>query len=205
MESVKQKVRHFLFKRRQRDIAQLCHEVKFLRRRRVIFSSEFTSRRKNLWSSPKVRQAQLLRYRFSLFMRLTWMLCPNSSRCTPFPVWRKLRGGLKKEMRYLGLGLWLFAALPDPENIPVPIIQSVSVKGATMSYELREDDLKVSAMYPDIDHASTDQLLDMFLAGNAPPPARAAFAWSFRNQFGSSFALTWICRMNTKDCTFYFQ
>ncbi|XP_031371923.1 eugenol synthase 1-like [Punica granatum] len=70
----------------------------------------------------------------------------------------------------------LSQTLPDPQNIPLSIIHSVFVKGDLMSYELKEDDIEVSRLYPDMDYTSIDQLLDIFLTGNPPPPACAAFA-----------------------------
>ncbi|POO00181.1 Hopanoid-associated sugar epimerase [Trema orientale] len=64
--------------------------------------------------------------------------------------------------------------LPDPENIPVSIIHSLFVKGELMSFELGEDDLEASELYPDFKYTSIDQLLDIFLV-DPPQPATAAF------------------------------
>lgn len=74
------------------------------------------------------------------------------------------------------VGSLYVAALPDPENIPVSIIHSIFVKGDMMNYDLKEDDVEVSMLYPDVEYTTTDQLLDMFLAGNPPPLTHAAFA-----------------------------
>ncbi|KAK4770799.1 hypothetical protein SAY87_031331 [Trapa incisa] len=70
----------------------------------------------------------------------------------------------------------LSQTLPDPENIPVSIIHSILVKGDLMRYDLKEDDFEVSTMYLNMDYTSIDQLLDIFLTGNPPPPTIAAFA-----------------------------
>ncbi|KAK4743819.1 hypothetical protein SAY87_010131 [Trapa incisa] len=66
--------------------------------------------------------------------------------------------------------------LPDPDNISVSLMHSIFVKGDMMSYSIKEDDFEVSTMYLDMEYTSIDQLLDIFLTGNAPPPAYAAFA-----------------------------
>jgi len=43
-----------------------------------------------------------------------------------------------------------------------------------MSYEIDDDDLEVSTMYPEMQLTTIDQLLDIFLT-DPPEPARAAF------------------------------
>ncbi|KAK3409736.1 hypothetical protein EUGRSUZ_J01830 [Eucalyptus grandis] len=68
----------------------------------------------------------------------------------------------------------LSQTLPPPENIPVSILHSVFVKGDLMSYEIDDDDLEVSTMYPEMQLTTIDQLLDIFLT-DPPEPARAAF------------------------------
>ncbi|KAK2385805.1 eugenol synthase [Trifolium repens] len=64
--------------------------------------------------------------------------------------------------------------LTPPHNIPVSIIHSVFVKGELMNFELGEDDLEASQLYPDYNYTSIDQLLDKFIV-DPPPPASAAF------------------------------
>lgn len=66
-------------------------------------------------------------------------------------------------------------ALPDPENIPVAILHSIFVKGVTMNFDLGEDDIEASTLYPDLQFTTIDQLLEIFLH-NPPKPSSAAFA-----------------------------
>jgi hypothetical protein len=66
------------------------------------------------------------------------------------------------------------AVLTPPHNIPVSNIHSVFVKGELMNFELGEDDLEASQLYPDYNYTSIDQLLDKCIV-DPPPPASAAF------------------------------
>jgi hypothetical protein len=66
------------------------------------------------------------------------------------------------------------AALPPPEDIPISIVHSLFVKGELLNFELGEDDLEASQLYPDYSYTSIDQLLDKFIV-DPPPPASAAF------------------------------
>ncbi|KAK9270607.1 hypothetical protein L1049_026189 [Liquidambar formosana] len=68
----------------------------------------------------------------------------------------------------------LSETLPQPDNIPVSILHSVFVKGSLMSFELEEDDIEASRLYPDVEYTTIDQLLDIFLSSNAPKPGSAA-------------------------------
>ncbi|CAJ1958643.1 unnamed protein product [Sphenostylis stenocarpa] len=68
----------------------------------------------------------------------------------------------------------LSETLPNPDNIPVSILHSVFVRGDLMNFELGEDDLEASQLYPDYSYTSIDQLLNLFLV-HPPPPASAAF------------------------------
>ncbi|KAK2972586.1 hypothetical protein RJ640_020139 [Escallonia rubra] len=63
-------------------------------------------------------------------------------------------------------------ALPDPENIPVSVLYSVFVKGVTMDFELGDNDIEASRLYPDIQFTTVEQLLDVFLH-DPPKPASA--------------------------------
>ncbi|KAI5567490.1 hypothetical protein BDE02_13G093600 [Populus trichocarpa] len=63
---------------------------------------------------------------------------------------------------------------PHPQNIPVSILHSLFVKGDMMGFELGEDDLEASGLYPDLEFRTIDQLLDIFLT-SPPDPAAAAF------------------------------
>ncbi|KAK1589069.1 hypothetical protein Q3G72_030192 [Acer saccharum] len=64
--------------------------------------------------------------------------------------------------------------LPHPENIPVSVLHSLFVKGETMDFELGNDDIEASKLYPDSVFTTVDQLLDIFLI-DPPQPATAAF------------------------------
>ena len=66
------------------------------------------------------------------------------------------------------------AALPSPQNIPVSILHSIFVRGDLMNFEIGEDDLEASQLYPDYEYTSIDQLLNIFLL-HPLPPASAAF------------------------------
>ncbi|KAK9269903.1 hypothetical protein L1049_025476 [Liquidambar formosana] len=68
----------------------------------------------------------------------------------------------------------LSQTLPCPDNVPVSIIHSLFVKGDFMSFELEEDDIEASSLYPYIKYTTIDELLDIFLS-NPPKPARATF------------------------------
>ncbi|EXB49820.1 hypothetical protein L484_006358 [Morus notabilis] len=65
--------------------------------------------------------------------------------------------------------------LPFPENIPVAILHNIFIKGDQMSFELTEDDLEASKLYPDHKYTSVDNLLDICLV-DPPKPKLAAFA-----------------------------
>ncbi|KAL5843441.1 hypothetical protein ACOSQ3_009417 [Xanthoceras sorbifolium] len=69
----------------------------------------------------------------------------------------------------------LSETLPHPENIPVSILHSLFVKGDFMSFELGEEDIEASKLYPDSKFTTIHQLLDIFLI-DPPEPATAAFA-----------------------------
>ncbi|KAI4331874.1 hypothetical protein L6164_016826 [Bauhinia variegata] len=68
----------------------------------------------------------------------------------------------------------LSATLPPPQDVPVSIIHSIFIKGDLVNFELREDQIEVSELYPDYKYKSIDELLDIFLV-DPPPPASAAF------------------------------
>ncbi|XP_018721020.2 eugenol synthase 1 [Eucalyptus grandis] len=67
----------------------------------------------------------------------------------------------------------LSQSLPSPDNIAVSILHSVFARGDLMSFDLDEDDLEASCLYPEIEYTTIDQLLDIFLV-DPPEPARAA-------------------------------
>ncbi|KAJ9178410.1 hypothetical protein P3X46_010295 [Hevea brasiliensis] len=69
----------------------------------------------------------------------------------------------------------LSETLTFPENIPVSILHNIFIKGDQMSFELTEDDLEASKLYPDHKYTPVDSLLDLCLI-NTPKPKRAAFA-----------------------------
>ncbi|XP_047962417.1 eugenol synthase 1-like isoform X2 [Salvia hispanica] len=65
--------------------------------------------------------------------------------------------------------------LPDPENIPVAILHGIFIKGTTTSHDFAENDVEASVLYPDMKFTTIDELLDIFVEGDAPKPASAAF------------------------------
>lgn len=67
------------------------------------------------------------------------------------------------------------AALPHPDNIPISIIHNIFVQGGNMSFELKEDDLEASALYPDYKYTSVDSFLARCLV-DPPKPKLATFA-----------------------------
>ncbi|XP_062165465.1 eugenol synthase 1-like [Alnus glutinosa] len=67
----------------------------------------------------------------------------------------------------------LSETLPPPKDIPMSILHSIFIKGQTV-FELREDDMEASRLYPDFKYTTIDQLLDIFLV-NPPKFAAAAF------------------------------
>ncbi|ESW20729.1 hypothetical protein PHAVU_005G010000 [Phaseolus vulgaris] len=68
----------------------------------------------------------------------------------------------------------LSQTLPSPQNIPVSILHSIFVRGDLMNFEIGEDDLEASQLYPDYEYTSIDQLLNIFLL-HPLPSASAAF------------------------------
>ena len=67
------------------------------------------------------------------------------------------------------------AALPFPDNIPVAILHNIFIKGEQMSFELTENDLEASKLYPDYKYTTVDNLLDICLV-NPPKPKLSDFA-----------------------------
>ncbi|GER27549.1 isoflavone reductase-like protein [Striga asiatica] len=68
----------------------------------------------------------------------------------------------------------LSQTLPDPQNIPICVFHSVFVKGATTNFELGENEVEASALYPHLKLTTIDELLDIFLS-NPPKPAYTPF------------------------------
>ncbi|KAK9169647.1 hypothetical protein Syun_001787 [Stephania yunnanensis] len=66
--------------------------------------------------------------------------------------------------------LILSQTLPHPENIPVSIIHNIFIKGDQLGFNLREDDLEASSLFPDYEYTSIDCLLDIFVIN--PPKAK---------------------------------
>ncbi|KAI8545790.1 hypothetical protein RHMOL_Rhmol07G0065500 [Rhododendron molle] len=59
---------------------------------------------------------------------------------------------------------------PHPENVRAAIIHSIFVKGDMANFEIGEDEMEVSKLYPDVEYTTVDQLLDNFMAN--PPEFR---------------------------------
>ncbi|MBA0666846.1 hypothetical protein Goklo_003208 [Gossypium klotzschianum] len=68
----------------------------------------------------------------------------------------------------------LTETLPFPDNVRASVLHSVFVKGDLVNYELGENDLEASSLYPDYKYTTVDQLLDVFLV-DPPKPALATF------------------------------
>ncbi|XP_022724517.1 isoeugenol synthase 1-like [Durio zibethinus] len=69
----------------------------------------------------------------------------------------------------------LSETLPFPDNIPVAVLHNIFIKGDQMTYELMEEDLEASKLYPDYSYTTIDKYLDMCVA-NPPRPKLTAFA-----------------------------
>ncbi|KAE8694418.1 Isoeugenol synthase 1 [Hibiscus syriacus] len=69
----------------------------------------------------------------------------------------------------------LSETLPFPDNIPVSVLHNIFAKVDQMRYELTEEDLEASKLYPDYKYASIDKYLDMCLV-DPPKPKLEAFA-----------------------------
>ncbi|KAL2520145.1 Isoflavone reductase-like protein P3 [Forsythia ovata] len=68
----------------------------------------------------------------------------------------------------------LSKTLPDPSNIPISILHGVFIKGVTMNFDIGENDIEASVLYPDLKFTTVDELLDIFLY-NPPKHAYTAF------------------------------
>ncbi|PQM37766.1 isoeugenol synthase 1 [Prunus yedoensis var. nudiflora] len=68
----------------------------------------------------------------------------------------------------------LSETLPSPDNIRVSILHNIFIKGDQMSFELTENDLEASELYPDYKYTSIDSFLDICLV-DPPKPKLAAF------------------------------
>ncbi|XP_034213011.1 isoeugenol synthase 1-like [Prunus dulcis] len=65
-------------------------------------------------------------------------------------------------------------ALLSPDNVAVSILHNIFIKGDQMSFELTENDLEASELYPDYKCTSIDSFLDICLV-DPPKPKLAAF------------------------------
>ncbi|KAI4326197.1 hypothetical protein MLD38_031535 [Melastoma candidum] len=64
---------------------------------------------------------------------------------------------------------------PFPENVPPAILHNIFIKGEQTNYQLTEDDLEASSLYPDHPYTSVEKLLDRCLV-DPPRPKLASFA-----------------------------
>ncbi|GMJ04363.1 hypothetical protein like AT1G75280 [Hibiscus trionum] len=69
----------------------------------------------------------------------------------------------------------LSQTLPFPDNIPVSVLHNIFIKGDQMRYELTEEDLEASKLYPDYNYTCIDKYLDMCMV-DPPQPKLAAFS-----------------------------
>nr|WKZ09235.1 eugenol synthase 4 [Melaleuca bracteata] len=91
-------------------------------------------------------------------------------------MWEKKTGRTLKKMHIPEEDMVkLTESLPYPDSIPVAILHNIFVKGEQTSFELTENDVEASALYPDHPYTSVDSLLDLCLL-NPPKPKLAAFA-----------------------------
>ncbi|KAK8482909.1 hypothetical protein V6N13_149654 [Hibiscus sabdariffa] len=67
----------------------------------------------------------------------------------------------------------LTESLPFPDNVRASLIHSIFVKG-DLNYDIEENELETSRLYPDYMYTTMDQLLDIFLI-DPPKPAVAVF------------------------------
>ncbi|KAK1269629.1 Isoeugenol synthase 1 [Acorus gramineus] len=65
----------------------------------------------------------------------------------------------------------LVISLPEPDNIRIAIVHNIFVDESS-SYELGEDDLEASALYPDYKYSTMDQVMDRMIAN--PPKIKPA-------------------------------
>ncbi|BBN69366.1 NmrA-like negative transcriptional regulator family protein, partial [Prunus dulcis] len=70
--------------------------------------------------------------------------------------------------------LKLSETLLSPDNVAVSILHNIFIKGDQMSFELTENDLEASELYPDYKCTSIDSFLDICLV-DPPKPKLAAF------------------------------
>ncbi|GMJ03620.1 hypothetical protein like AT1G75280 [Hibiscus trionum] len=69
---------------------------------------------------------------------------------------------------FITINILMNADSPFPDNVQASLIHGIFVKGC-LNYDLRENDLETSSLYPDYEYTTIEQLLDIFL------PALAAF------------------------------
>ncbi|KAG5033476.1 hypothetical protein JHK82_017036 [Glycine max] len=67
-----------------------------------------------------------------------------------------------------------FQAVLDKKRKIRREIEAAKIPWDLVNFELGENDLEASQLYPDYNYTSIDQLLDIFLV-NPPAPASAAF------------------------------
>ncbi|KAK9939652.1 hypothetical protein M0R45_016342 [Rubus argutus] len=66
----------------------------------------------------------------------------------------------------------LSQTLPHPDNVRVSILHSMFIKGENMNFELTDNDLEASQLYPDYKYTSIDNYLDICLVN--PPVIKLA-------------------------------
>eukprot|EP01018_Ginkgo_biloba_P022288 Gb_11711 [translate_table: standard] len=55
----------------------------------------------------------------------------------------------------------LSQTLPHPDNVPVSVLHNIFVKGVQTDFELGEEDLEASKLYPDYEYTNIDKFLDI--------------------------------------------
>ncbi|KAM5584592.1 isoeugenol synthase 1 [Rosa sericea] len=66
----------------------------------------------------------------------------------------------------------LSKTLPHPDNVRASILHSIFIKGEQMNFELTDNDLEASKLYPDYKYTSIDSYLDICLVD--PPKIKLA-------------------------------
>lgn len=68
----------------------------------------------------------------------------------------------------------VIAELPVPDNVSMAILHNIFVMGAQLSFELTDDDLEASKLYPDHNYTSIHDFLHRCLL-HPPTPNLATF------------------------------
>nr|DAD21218.1 TPA_asm: hypothetical protein HUJ06_022681 [Nelumbo nucifera] len=90
-------------------------------------------------------------------------------------AWEKKSGRSLKKVHIPEELVKLSETLPHPDNVPPSILHNIFAVGAQMSFELREEDLEASKLFPDYQYTSVDRLLDICVVNPPPKPKLTSF------------------------------